>query len=174
VKKNAVITLTILVMLFDLLGKPLLPVSSALAKEGGQIYLYIRNRTGGHVKLSLTDKTGKKTVFDYNDGLYKERLNEGVYTYHFITPCGSEAGKMNLNVNKQLYFSCATDAATIGALSVQARGTCDLMLRATLPNGKIFYVSFRTPNTDFEKYLVKEYKGQWLCYDNIAPIYYFK
>jgi hypothetical protein len=116
-KKIVIVVLTILAMLFSTL-----PATNAVAKKDtGNIFLSVRNRTGGPVHIVLTDANGKKIVFDYPAGMYREMLKQGVFSYYIITPCQKLTGVMNLNVSKQLYFGCdqGVDNEALAELSVQ-------------------------------------------------------
>jgi hypothetical protein len=100
----------------------MLPINSIAAKKDtGNVFLYVRNRTGGNVHIVLTNAAGKKTVFDYPVGMAKETLPQGPYSYYIITPCQKLTGGINLNVTKQLFFTCnqGVDLESFATWSVQ-------------------------------------------------------
>jgi hypothetical protein len=96
--------ITILTMLFSLL-----PMSSALASQNDTLVtIKIKNRTGGTVMVSLFDEHGKSLFFNYGPGQTNTVLSEGRFHYYVSTPCGNQSGVFNLNVTKELSFSCRT------------------------------------------------------------------
>ncbi len=116
-KKITIVLFTILALLFSML-----PISSAAAKKDtGNVFLYVRNRTGGLVHIVLTNANGKKLVFDYPVGMAKETMPQGKYGYYIITPCQKLSGDINLNVTKQLFFACdqGVDSETLAEVTVQ-------------------------------------------------------
>jgi hypothetical protein len=104
-KKHKAITLsaiTILAMLFSLF-----PMSTALAsRDNTQVTIKIKNRTGGTVRVRLTDENGKSLFFEYGPGHTNTVVFEGRFQYFAGTPCGNQSGVFNMNVTKELFFSC--------------------------------------------------------------------
>ena len=85
----------------------LLPTGSALAKKDpGSINLVIHNRTGGKVNLDLVDPEGVHHQVTLPTGLTILPLAQGWYDYFAGLPCGDKSGNFQLNVSKELYFSC--------------------------------------------------------------------
>jgi hypothetical protein len=94
--------LTILALLFSFL-----PVSTALAKKDAvNVTLTVKNRTGGTVLVRLTDENGKSLFYAYEPGQTNTVLFEGHFRYYASTLCGNQSGVFNLNVTKELFFSC--------------------------------------------------------------------
>ena len=104
-KKLTTITLAVIAILTMLFS--FLPMSTAQAKrEGTDVTLKVRNRTGGQVSLKLVDENGNPMFFVYEPGQTSTPLPEGQYTYYASTPCGNRSGIFNVNVTKELLFSC--------------------------------------------------------------------
>jgi hypothetical protein len=104
-KKIALVTLTILTLLFSML-----PLSSALAKkDGGDVKLQVKNQTGTPLTLLLIDENGNHLYFTFEPGFTGATLPEGKYSYYVSTPCGNQSGVFNVNVTKQLFFACGDD-----------------------------------------------------------------
>jgi hypothetical protein len=104
-KKYRTITLaamTILAMLFSLI-----PMSSALARRNDtQVTIKIRNRTGGTVQVRLSAENGKSLFFEVGPGQTNTVVFEGRFQYFASSPCGNQGGVFNMNVTKELFFSC--------------------------------------------------------------------
>jgi hypothetical protein len=120
-KKFAVVTLTILALLFSFL-----PMSSAQAKKDPtDVTLKVRNRTGGVVELKLVDQNGDSRWFRYDPGQTNTPLPEGLYTYYASTPCGNQSGIFNVNITKELLFACNRGVeVSLNRRSVGGGGFC--------------------------------------------------
>ena len=82
-----------------------LPTGSAFAmKDPGMVVLVLHNNTGGKVTFSLGDVSEQYTL---QPGITKLTLDATWHTYYASLPCNvQEAGSINLNVGKELYFFC--------------------------------------------------------------------
>ncbi len=102
ITKLTLAAITILTMLFSFL-----PLSVAQAKKDDtKVTLKVRNRTGGEVTVMLIDENGNHIFFEYGPGLTNTHVFEGHFGYYASTPCGNQSGIFNLNVTKELFFSC--------------------------------------------------------------------
>ena len=121
-KKLTTITLaaiTILTMLFSFL-----PMSTALAKKDDtNVTLKVKNRTGGKVAVMLIDENGNRIFFEYGPGLTNTIVFEGRFRYYASTPCGNQNGVFNLNVTKELLFSCG-DSLEVALIVPVRREAC--------------------------------------------------
>jgi hypothetical protein len=94
--------LTLLTLLFSFL-----PLNTVLAKKGDtSLTLTIKNRTGGPITVLLTDAEGHHFPFTFAPGVTNQDVFEGHFSYYASTPCGNRSGDLNLNVTKELFFSC--------------------------------------------------------------------
>ena len=104
-KKIIIITvaaITTLTMLFSFL-----PISIVLAKKDDtNVTLKVKNQTGGKVAVMLIDENGNHIFFEYGPGQTNTVVFEGHFRYYASTPCGNQSGIFNLNVTKELLFSC--------------------------------------------------------------------
>lgn len=93
---------TLLTLLFSFL-----PMTVAHAqKDPNDLTLRIHNRTGGQVILNLVDTDGNVQFFSFIPGQSNVTIPAGNFRYYASTPCGNRAGTFNLNVTKELFFSC--------------------------------------------------------------------
>ena len=99
------------------------PAGQALAlKDKTDITIKVKNRTGRMVLISLVDESGAYTLLKYQPGVTNTVIKEGKYYYYASTSCGIKSGYFNLNVTKQLDFSCDNGANI--ALFVPHRNFC--------------------------------------------------
>lgn len=120
-------TITILTLLFSFL-----PLSTALAtKEVAYVTLKVTNRTGGKVMLLLINENGKRLISEYETGLTNTILSEGRFHYYVRTISGNQSGSFNLNITKDLFFSCGTSLEV--ALVVPVRTEACMHDMTTMP-----------------------------------------
>jgi hypothetical protein len=102
-KKNVVVILTLLALLFAFL-----PTQAALAEKAPEeTTLNIRNRTGFPLTLTLINvETGAHEVFTFAPGTTQTLTLAGKYRYYAQTACGIRQGGFQLFGARELYFAC--------------------------------------------------------------------
>jgi len=96
------IAVVILTVLFSVL-----PTSTAQAATHADVTITVKNRTAGAVTITLSNEDSGSFTFTFDEtGMYEVTVPEGKYEYYAVTPCGNESGQFNLNISKQLSFSC--------------------------------------------------------------------
>jgi hypothetical protein len=115
--------LSILVLLALLLA--LFP-TSAFASAPAPVKVDVRNQTGGTVSLSLTLSGEDPNFKTIEEGVTNFSIEDGVYNYYAITPCGNQSGLWNINVAKTLYITCKSVMPAL-ALSKDSTG-CEMGL----------------------------------------------
>ncbi len=103
--KKSIFTFLPFVFILALIGV-VLPFAAVQAKNADEVNLKVKNRTGGIVSLKLINENGNPSWFTYEAGQSITPLAEGIYTYYASTPCGNQSGVFNINVTKELIFSC--------------------------------------------------------------------
>jgi len=117
-KKISSVVLVLMIILS--IAFSFLPMSTAQAKSESDLSLKVRNRTGAVVSLKLIDENGNPWFFSYQPGQSNTLLPDGFYTYYASTVCGNKSGVFNINVTKELIFSCGNSVEV--SLKVPTRG----------------------------------------------------
>jgi len=107
-----------IVMLLSVL-MALLPTGIAFAgKDSGSVVVEIHNATGGMITMNIVDAKGVHQIFHFQVGVSEMTISQGSHTYAANTGCGTRNGSLNLNVGKQLYFSCGNSTVGISNIAI--------------------------------------------------------
>jgi hypothetical protein len=155
--KNQKLLMVSLILIFAVLFS-LAPQNAALAKKDDTVVdLKVRNRTGGIVEIKLVDENGNPSWFRYEPGQTITPLSEGIYAYYASTDCGNRSGVFNLNVTKELLFSCGNG----------------IEVTLTVPTGSSFCYSVFDYNENYVWGLIGTYcqpgraqEGDWINFYN--------
>jgi hypothetical protein len=122
-KKYKAITLSAITILAMLIS--IFPMSTAMAsRDATQVTIKIKNQTGGTVLVRLTDENGKSLFFEYGPGHTNTVVFESRFQYYASTPCGNQSGVFNVNVTKELFFSCGAAGLDVKLLVPILEETC--------------------------------------------------
>lgn len=114
--------------------------ATAFSASPAEITVQVRNQTGGVVELNLTLLGGSPIFKTLETGVTTFTIPEGVYDYYASTPCGNQAGRWNININKTLFLTCQSGVPAI-SLTKNFTG-CDIGLFEFVsysPDEKFFY-----------------------------------
>ena len=93
----------------------LFPTGSAFAaKDPGTVVLIIHNITGANVNFDLVDPGGVHHQTVLPKGITEMSVAQGWHGFFAGLPCGNRSGEFNMNVGKELYFSCGKGDETAG------------------------------------------------------------
>jgi len=167
---------TLLVLILVTL-ESVLPTSLAHAGEPMYITIFVNNKSGGPVDLSLVID-GYKTYYHYDEGQYKTVVPEGRYNFYVVTPCGVQGGFFNLNRSKKLDIFCAKEGREIKLYNTFPE-RCEMLLKVhgyLMPSrsgkvyeGKVWYYVINYPLSWLPTFYYAQ-EGYWDCKDGVSPI----